>query len=259
VPVERVVVASWNLWGGSAPGTYTRDRGIARGALPGSPAALELDPARTWSRRLPLLVAELEALRPDAVALQENARSDNDESHAAELASRLGMHVCEEDHEHRVALLTRRPIRSARPLELVADTYGYPLPLLVEVDGAAETLTVVVIHLPLARCGDRTALVSELGRALADLEPPLLACGDLNAEAGDPHVSMLLAAGLVDATVDAGPTMPNPDPQVRLDYVLVGSGRASTTVRSAITLGQRADEEGFLASDHLGVAVDLDF
>jgi poly(A) polymerase len=259
MPAGRFVVASWNLWGRSAPGTYTRDRGIARGALPGSPAARELDAKRAWRRRLPLLVAELAPLVPDVIALQENVRGADGESCAAQLASRLGMHICEDHHERGLALLSRWSIRSARPLELVADIYGYPAPFVVEIDARAGVLTCVVLHLPLARCGDRTALVAELSSAAARIEPPLLVCGDLNADPRDPLLDVLLATGLTDVSVGVGPTMPNPDPQVRLDYVLARSGHTSTTVASAVTLGRHADALGFFASDHLGVAVELDF
>ena len=57
------------------------------------------------------------------------------------------------------------------------------------------------------------------------------------------------------ASASVGPTAPNPDPVVRLDYVLVGSG---VRVRSVTRLGERADADGFLASDHLGIAVELE-
>jgi Endonuclease/Exonuclease/phosphatase family len=171
MPAARFVVASWNLWGRSAPGTYTRDRGIARGALPDSRAARELDGRRTWRRRLPLLAAQLGPLVPDVIALQENVRGADGESCAAQLASRLGLHVCEDHHERGLALLSRWSIRSARPLELVADAYGYPTPLVVEVNRGREILTCVVLHRPLARHGDRTALVAELSSAVACERP----------------------------------------------------------------------------------------
>jgi endonuclease/exonuclease/phosphatase family metal-dependent hydrolase len=252
------VVVSWNLCGCGVPGTYTRDRKIARGALPGSPASRELDAAATWSKRLPLLVDELAPLDADVIALQENANGDEADSCAAQLGARLGLHVCEDDLEGGLAFLSQWPIRSTRNLELAADTFGYPAPLVVELTVRTERVTCVVVHLPLARCGDRTAFVAELARAMRGVEPPLLVCGDLNAEPDDPLVEMLLASGLVDATAAAGPTMPNPEPQVRLDYVLVRSGRATTSVRPATTHGSRADDLGFLPSDHLGVAVELE-
>lgn len=255
VLAERFVVVSWNLWGDGAPGTYTRDRRIARGGLPGSPASRELDPAATWSKRLPLLVDELAPLHADAIALQENADGDAG-SYAAELGSRLGLHVCEDDLAGGLALISHWPIRTTRTLELAADTFGYPAPLAVELAVRMVTVTCVVVHLPLARCGDRAALGAELAQAVSGIQPPLLVCGDLNAEPDDPLVATLLTGGLVDATAAAGATMPNPGPQVRLDYVLVRS-RGTNSVTSATTLGARADELGFLPSDHLGVAVEL--
>ena len=252
------MVATWNLWGGNAPGTYTRERGIARGALPGSPASREDDPVHAWKSRAPLLVAELARIGADVVALQENTRQPDGRSCAAELADRLGMHVCEDDHPRGLAVLSRSPVVAARRLQLGVETFDYPPPLVVELDAGSRRLTFVTLHLPLGRSGDRAPVVRELANAVGSLEPPLLVCGDLNAPPGDPVVEDLLSAGLTDASAAAGNTMPNPEPRVRLDYVLVGAGGLEVGVRGAATLGHRADPLGFLPSDHLGVVVELD-
>jgi len=97
--------------------------------------------------------------------------------------------------------------------------------------------------------------VTELARRLTHLPRPLVVCGDLNAAPDDPHIAALLAAGLRDASADVGPTMPNPSPVVRLDYVLASS---DLVVRAAWHLGEQPEADGFLASDHLGVAVALE-
>ena len=62
-------------------------------------------------------------------------------------------------------------------------------------------------------------------------------------------------AGLRNASAEVGPTMPNPSPVVRLDYVLTSS---DLVVRAAWHLGEQPETNGFLASDHLGVAVALE-
>ena len=255
MPGVSFVVASWNLWGGNAPGTYTRDRGIVRGATPGSPASVELDPERSWLRRLPLLAAELERARAEIVAVQESTRQ-GDGTCARQLAALLGMHVAEDDHERGVGLLSRVPIRSVEPLNLGGPSLGYPSPLRVELSSRFPTC--VVVHLPLARIGNRMPFVRDLTLSLAAIEPPLLVCGDLNAEPCDELVRMLLDSGVSDASAGLGPTMPNPFPRARLDYVLVGNGARDVSVASSTMLGETPDDEGFLPSDHLGVAVELE-
>jgi endonuclease/exonuclease/phosphatase family metal-dependent hydrolase len=255
MPRESFVVATWNLWGGNAPGIYQRDRGILRGASPGSPATAELDPERTWLRRLPLLAAELARARADVVAVQESTRQGNGTC-AAQLAALLDMHVVEDNDERGVALLSRVPIRSVEPLRLAGPSLGYPSPLRVEF--ATPIPTCVIAHLPLARVGERMSFVREFARTLAAIEPPLVVCGDLNAEPDDALVQMLLDVGLADASAGLGPTVPNPAPRVRLDYVLVANGTRDVRVRSSTRLGEIADDEGFLPSDHLGVAVELE-
>ncbi len=255
VPGGRWVLATWNLWGGNAPGVYTRERGIARGALPGSRASHENDSNRTWRRRVPLLAAELGRIAPDVVALQESTRLRDGATCAADLAERLGMHLVEDGHPRGLALLSRWPVRAARGLRLSAETFGYPTPLLAELDVSGRPLTCDVLHLPLARSGDRGPLVRELAASLDSLRAPLVVFGDLNAPPGDPVIDALLATGLRDVSALAGQTVPNPGPVVRLDYVLL---RADAIVRSAATLGHCADELGYLPSDHLGVVVELE-
>lgn len=149
-------------------------------------------------------------------------------------------------------------IRSVERLSLAGPLRGYPSPLRVELDPASGLPTCVVTHLPLARLGDRTPFVRELARSLATIEPPLVLCGDLNAEPDDALVQALVDIGLIDASAGLGPTVPNPEPRVRLDYVLVGNGTRDVGVRSSTVLGEIADDEGFLPSDHLGVAVELE-
>lgn len=201
-----------------------------------------------------MLVAELTRVNADVIALQESALGP-DGSHADELASHLAMQVCSDRRPVGLALLSRLPIESVRSLDLHADSYGYPAPLVVELGTAIEYVTCIVLHLPLARSGDRSALVAELSRVIARVRSPLVVCGDLNAEPSDRLVAALLATGLADVSAAAGPTMPNPDPQVRLDYILV---RSLTPVIDAEALGAAPDPDGFLASDHLGVAVELE-
>ena len=163
--------------------------------------------------------------------------------------------MCRGDHPRGLAVLSRWPITASTSLAVVSPTHGYPRPFDVELDLGATHVRCVVVHLPLERIGDRTTLFTELAHRLAHLPRPLVVCGDLNAGPDEPLLTRLLAAGLLDASASVGPTVPNPDPVVRLDYVLVDSG---VRVRSVRRLGERADADGFLASDHLGIAVELE-
>ena len=253
--MTRLVVATWNLWGRNAPGTYTRDRGISRGAIPGSPAARELDARRTWERRRPLIVGALRESKADVVAVQESMREEGRASCASEIADDLGFTCVQDEHPRGVAVLSRWPVTAATVLAVVSPIHGYPRPFVVALDLETTSLRCVVVHVPLERLGDRTALFTELADRLGQLPRPVVVCGDLNADPGQPLLARLLAAGLDDASATVGPTVPNPGPVVRLDYVLVGSG---VTVGSARRLGERADADGFLASDHLGIAVELE-
>lgn len=253
--MARLVVATWNVWGGNAPGTYTRDRGISRGAIPASPAARELDAQRTWERRRPLIVRALRESNADVVALQESSREEGRPSCAADIAKELGFGCVEDDHPRGLAVISRWPITGTTSHAVVSPTHGYPRPLDVELEHEAQRLRCVVLHLPLGRLSDRSFLFTELAHRLARLPRPLVVCGDLNAGPGDPLFARLLRAGLRDASADAGPTMPNPHPVVRLDYVLVSAG---VDIRSVRRLGERPDADGFLASDHLGVAVEVE-
>jgi endonuclease/exonuclease/phosphatase family metal-dependent hydrolase len=253
----RLVVATWNLWGLAAPGTYTRDRKIIRGALPGSPASRELDPLVTWQHRRQLLVAELAALGCDLVVLQENGRLVAGTTQAQQLASELGLELAEDAHERGLAALSGGAVRAARPLELDTDLHGYPPPYAVTAKLRGRDVTVVAVHLPLERFGDREPIIRSLIVRLSDDRAPLLVCGDLNLQPDHPSLELLLDAGYVDASRAIRATMPNPDPEVRPDYVLVRADSLAA-ILSAATLGSGSDADGFLPSDHLGIAVELE-
>jgi endonuclease/exonuclease/phosphatase family metal-dependent hydrolase len=253
----RLVIATWNLWGLAAPGTYTRDRKIVRGALPGSPASRELDPLVAWQHRRQLLAAELAAFCCDLVVVQENGRLVDGTTQAQQLAAELRLELAEDAHERGLAALSGGAFRAAHPLELDTELYGYPSPFAVTAELGAGEVTVVAVHLPLERVGDREPIIRSLIVRLSHDRAPLLVCGDLNLQPDHPLLELLFDAGFVDASRAIRATMPNPDPQVRPDYVLVRAD-ALAAILSAATLGGRSDADGFLPSDHLGIAVELE-
>lgn len=242
VPAGRCVLATWNVWGGNAPGVYTRERGIARGAVPRSLASQDSDPERTWRHRAPLLAAELARASPDVVALQESTRLRGGTTCASDIATRLEMHLIEDDHPRGLALLSRCRIRPTPALRIKAEMFAYPAPLVAEVEVNCLPLTCVVLHLPPARSGDRAPLVRELATSFDSLSGSLAVLGDLNSPPDDPVMKSVRAIGLEDVSALAGPTVPNPGPVVRLDYVLL---RADAVVRSAAMLGHDVEKRGY--------------
>jgi endonuclease/exonuclease/phosphatase family metal-dependent hydrolase len=115
-----------------------------------------------------------------------------------------------------------------------------------------------VVHLPLGRVTDQRPIVSRLVEALSIVKTPLVVAGDFNFAPEVSLVELLRGAGLVDATESAGPTMPNPTPVVRLDYIFVAPAE-SWKITGVWTFGEEGDANGFLPSDHLGVIVDARF
>jgi endonuclease/exonuclease/phosphatase family metal-dependent hydrolase len=232
---------------------------MARGARSGSPASRELDPLVTWTHREALLLAALGPQRCDVVAVQENAWLGDGSTLAGRLAASLRLALAEAVRAEGLGVLSRGTIRAVRSLELRCELYGYPSPLAVTTDLDDIEITVVCVHLPLASSGDREPILRELVERLEGVAAPVFICGDLNLEPDDPLLEGLRAAGFVDATRDLAATMPNPEPQVRLDYVLVRAGRvAEVDVVATAVLGDRPDAAGFLPSDHLGAVVELE-
>lgn len=247
-------LVTWNLWGRGAPKPYVEERGIVRGAVPGSAALAEADPERTWSRRLPLLVGELADRVPDVVLLQECGV--HDAGHAATLVGeRLGYDVVlGAPHPGGLAALTRVPRRRAGVMTLGAELYGYPAPIWLDVAVDGVELRVVCLHLPLARLGSREPVVREL-LACDELggRDAVVVAGDLNAAPDDPLIRSIVEAGFEDVSGACGATVPNPDPVVRLDYLFVRANALRLDDVTADVFGDRPDAEGFLPSDHLAV------
>jgi endonuclease/exonuclease/phosphatase family metal-dependent hydrolase len=251
-----VRLASWNLWGVNVPVTYFR-RGKRRGAMPGSPASDAADPGAVWARRRRLIAAELATLDPDCIALQECARQPGGRSTGAAVAP-PERYVTEGDALDRnvgLALVSRYPPRRQGMVPIRSELFGYPEPLWVEVELDGVLVRVVSVHLPLAKVGPRRPVVEELARFSERCVEPVIVAGDLNMEPDDEILDVLGAAGFSDLTARCDPSMPNPDPVVRLDYILL---RGSGTVRAAHTIGARPDDDGFLPSDHRGVLVEVE-
>jgi endonuclease/exonuclease/phosphatase family metal-dependent hydrolase len=278
--MPAISVATYNLWGWGEPWRYTAERGIARGAVPGSPAATLRPPEGVWPRRRRLLVRALRAARPDLIGLQEvqGAPDAGSASQAAQLAADLDCHHAFAPSPHGgdkgLAVLARRPIAAARAVALpaagpTADYLQAALHARVEVAGVP--LDLIVCHLTPRDEAARLAAVDDLLDYLDGLPAgrPVIVLGDFNAAPGSPTIGRLTApataatrrARLRDAWREANPgaaglTMPSQAPSARIDYILVGDGLA---VLGASRLGDDPDPDGFYPSDHLGLAATLDF
>lgn len=253
----RILVASWNIWGMNVPAEYVK-RGKFRGAIAGSPATRESRSEVVWARRLKLISAELSALRADVIALQEC--SCTPEATSGRSVAPPGMHVTEgSEVPTRVGLsfLTAKAPVASGELTLKADLCGYPKPLWVDIELNGLMVRIVSVHAPLARVGPRMPILNELGSFVERTPWPVVVAGDLNMEPDEPILTQTLCRfDIIDATASLL-SMPNPQPKVRIDYVLATAPGVS--VSDAYTFGEVADQDGFLPSDHLGVAAELSF
>lgn len=260
VPSDKatILVATWNIWGMNVPAEYLK-RGKFRGAIAASPASRELRSEVVWARRLKLISAELSAVRADVVALQECSRTL--EATSGRSVAPPGMHVSEGSGVPThvgLSILTAQTPAASGELPLKADLFGYPRPLWADIELCGLTVRVISVHVPLARIGPQMPILEELASFVERTPWPVVVAGDLNMEPDNPILAQTICrVGIIDATASLSLSMPNPRPKVRIDYVLVrGPG---VSVHDAYTFGEVPDKDGFLPSDHLGVAAELSF
>jgi endonuclease/exonuclease/phosphatase family metal-dependent hydrolase len=285
---RSLTVTTHNLWGHGEPWRYMAERGIVRGAAPGSPAVTLQLPSGIWPRRARLVARALDAVRPDLVGLQEVCLDLAGEgvSHAEELARQLGLHwafhpMTEVDYggglfASGLGVLSRHPIvRCADvPLPSAPDAEQYALHAVIE--APIGQVDLIVVHLTPRSEEAQLAAVERLLAYLEGLpsEATSIMVGDFNAVPESPPMQALAGTAtsghhlaLRDAWSEAqatrtrgapepGPTMPSHAPTSRIDYILVGPG---PSIVEAVRLGEQPDVEGFYASDHLGVAATLHF
>jgi endonuclease/exonuclease/phosphatase family metal-dependent hydrolase len=278
----HLIVATYNIWGFGEPWRYTADRGITRGAVPGSPATTFRLPDGIWPRRRQLLARCLRSVHPDLVALQEIREdpAEGDRSQAQQLARDLGYHdvyaPAEGSDPHALdralAILSPHPIVRSTYLPLPPDpdaNIGRQTALHAAVDTPVGRIEFVTVHLTprteTAQLDGITYLLGYLGNL--PTKALIVLAGDFNAAPESRSIQMLTREAeatrsgveLRDAWVlahprDAGPTMPSHEPVARIDYILVGTG---ISVVDAVRLGADPDGDGFYPSDHLGLAATL--
>jgi endonuclease/exonuclease/phosphatase family metal-dependent hydrolase len=207
---------------------------------------------------LPRIAAEISAVRPDLVSLNE-VDTDTTRTHADEpayLARATGLHVVYgpnviyDGGPFGNAVLTRYPVVESHNLRLP----GAPglerrglLTVVVDVDGHHVAFSST--HLSDGDTGRRSRLLQALAvaRALRSTPGPTILAGDLNSDPGDVP-ARILRQGLLDAQRESGTgpggTYPQDDPVGRFDYILYDRDLAtvpgSTRVRTSESSDHRA-------------------
>jgi endonuclease/exonuclease/phosphatase family metal-dependent hydrolase len=226
--------------------------------------------ADRWSERLPLLLADMAALQPDLIGLQEcvfAAEQDRILGAAGEgrYASRRGW---ANRPEYGNAILGRDPLALGEGdrLELSRGRSALRVPVSLP---SGTTLDFVVTHLhhqvddALIRAEQARAVIGWLGPT----SRPLLVVGDFNAEPTEPTYALMLEAGFRSASVEANGAEPavtwpsgiqapgmdvDGDPSC-LDYIWVRGPIAVNSCRLAFDR-PAVDDPTLFPSDHLGLS-----
>jgi endonuclease/exonuclease/phosphatase family metal-dependent hydrolase len=268
-------------------------RAITLNLLHGGPLSELRGDDQDLDRRLELVAAELEALRPDVVGLQEASVGRKRGDVAERLAGRLGLYVVRTTalmhwfpypdlnrlarwllgFAEGPAILSRYPIRRweihalprcGRPLDPRALIYA-------ELDTPWGALSVFSTHTSNDAC--HTRRVAELVRDRR-AELPALLMGDFNAvEDAPPITALTREAGFVDVFRAANPgatgatvwqrvQVAEATVRRRVDYVflLAGTAAPGRVLASRVVLdrpGQRTDGRPLWPSDHYGVLAEV--
>jgi endonuclease/exonuclease/phosphatase family metal-dependent hydrolase len=242
--------------------------------------------------RLPLIAAQLRALEPDVVALQESPVTRWRGDVAARLAEALGLAHVHARATERVfgwqplgrlvmgalgfvegpAILSRFPIVASEIHDLPTCVRRLDPRVALQADLAtpAGVLTVYSTHISRDDCQARR--LAEVARAQRGALPALV-LGDLNMGEMAPALRELIDHGFVDLFREANPTAlgatarqdvvaPAPTVQRRIDYVLLLPGRdvLAEVVSSRVVLntpGQRGGGGVLWPSDHYGVLAEI--
>jgi endonuclease/exonuclease/phosphatase family metal-dependent hydrolase len=226
--------------------------------------------ADRWSERLPLLLADMAALQPDLIGLQEcvfAAQQDRVLGAAGEghYASRRGW---ANRPEYGNAILGRGPLAlgDGDRLELSRGRSALRVPVSLP---SGTTLDFVVTHFH--HEVDDASVRAEQARAvigwLSPVEGPVVVVGDFNADPSEPTYALMLEAGFRSASVEANGAEPavtwpsgiqapgmdvDGDPSC-LDYIWC---RGPITVDSCRLAFDRpaVDDATLYPSDHFGLS-----
>ncbi len=226
--------------------------------------------ADRWPERIPLLLADMAALQPDLIGLQEcvfAVQQDRLLGAAGEgrYASRRGWAG---RPEYGNAVLGRAPLTlgEAERLELGRNRSALRVPVTLP-SGATLDFAVTHLHHEVADEALREAQARTLSSWLAPIGGPLVVVGDFNAEPTEPAYEVMRDAGFRSAHLEANGAEPavtwpsgiqapgiddDGDPGC-LDYIWV---RGAVTVESCRLAFDRpaVDDPTLYPSDHLGLS-----
>ena len=242
--------------------------------------------------RLSLMAAQLRALDPDIVALQESPVTRWRGDIAARLAAALGFSAVHARATERAfawrwvgrvivgalgfvegpAILSRFPIVASEVYDLPHCAKRIDPRVAVRADVATPAGVLPVFSTHTSRDDCQTREVAALARAHRGALPAVV-MGDLNTIESAPAFRELLAEGFVDLFRAANPTAggltvwqdvvgPASTARRRVDYVLLlpGRGVTASVVSSRVVLNQpeeRADGSTLWPSDHYGVLAEI--
>jgi endonuclease/exonuclease/phosphatase family metal-dependent hydrolase len=231
--------------------------------------------ADRWTERLPLLLADMTALQPDVMGLQECVfAAQQDRLLGAAGAAHYAAHRCWAGRpEYGNSLLVREPLVAERAERLELGRNRSALRVLVRTDGgSAVGLVVTHLHHVPADEGERARQTAELV-AWLDAAPPtdaLVVVGDFNAEPIEPTYARMVAGGFRSAHLEANgeepavtwpsgivaPGMDTDGDPGCLDYIWV---RGAVAVESCRVVFDRpaVDDPTLFPSDHVGLSARL--
>lgn len=230
--------------------------------------------ADRWDERLPLILADMAALQPDVLGLQECVYVlQQDRLIGAAGAGRYdSVRGWAGRPEYGNALLVREPLRAAGSERLDLGLGRSAIRSRVGLAGGMDVL-VTVTHLhhvtdgEMERDDQARQLIAWLDPAAAGAQ---VVVGDFNAEPAEPTYARMRSAGFRSALAEAngtepevtwpsglqGPAIDTDGPAGCLDYIWI---RGSISVQSAGVVFDRpaVGDPGLYPSDHLGLAAHL--
>jgi endonuclease/exonuclease/phosphatase family metal-dependent hydrolase len=231
--------------------------------------------AGRWPERLPLILADMAALQPDLLGLQEVIYPmEQDRLVGSAGAARYAIHRgWAARPEYGNSLLVREPLRATDDERLGLDEGRSALRVRLRLPGGA-TLLAGVTHFHHVPAGEAIRDTQAAGLvAWLDAAPSSEAqvvVGDFNAQPSEPAYARMVAAGFRSASVEANgaepditwpsglqaPAMATDGRPGCIDYVWV---RGSVAVESASLTFDRpaADDPTLYPSDHVGIQARL--
>ncbi len=236
-----------------------------------------LNLADRWPERLPLILADMSALQPDLLGLQEcvYAMQQDRLIGAAGEGRYSSVRGWAGRPEYGNALLVKEPLESEAFERLDLGLTRSALRVIIRLAGGRSVLVVVTHfhHVPAdeaQRDDQASALLSWL--SIAPLADAHVLMGDFNAEPDEAAIARIRAHGYRSAYAEANgddppvtwpsglqaPAMDTDGEPGCLDYIWVRGAVRVTAARLAFDR-PAVDDPTLYPSDHLGIAAELDF